>query len=132
MLEPPVVQAQPPRPVPPPQAAEPLDDADCLLWFCFESLPKWAQWVIKYVVPPVLGIGLILLTIVILKARRARRRRTRGTPVSRISGAWQELVDRLRDHGQLATQPRGRPPPSGPEPGAASVMRQSRARSPVG
>lgn len=103
VLEPPVVQAQPPRPVPPPQGAEPLADVECLLWFCFDDLPEWAQWVIRYVVPPVLGVGLILLTIVVLKARRARRRRTRGAPVTRVSGAWQELVDRLRDHGVPTT-----------------------------
>jgi hypothetical protein len=100
VLEPPVVQAQPPRPVPPPQAEEPIEGVDCLFdWFCFNSLPKWAQWTVRYLAPPVLAIATLLLAIIVIKALRRRRRRRRGSAVTRISGAWQELVDRLRDHG---------------------------------
>jgi len=100
VLEPPVVQAQPPRPLPPPQAEEPIEDVNCLLdWFCFNGLPRWAQWVIRYVAPPVLSIATVLFAIIAAKSYRRRRRRHRGTPVARVSGAWQELVDRLRDHG---------------------------------
>jgi hypothetical protein len=46
----------------------------------------------------VLGVAALLLGIVTAKAIRRRRRR-RGPPVARVCGAWQELVDRLRDHG---------------------------------
>ncbi len=99
VLEPPVVQAQPPRPLPPPQAEEPIEEVNCLLqWFCFNGLPKWAQWVVRYLAPPVLGVAGLLLAIITAKAIRRRRRR-RGPPVALVSGAWQEFVDRLRDHG---------------------------------
>ncbi|HEY7225981.1 MAG TPA: transglutaminaseTgpA domain-containing protein [Micromonosporaceae bacterium] len=100
VLDPPVVQAQPPRPLPPPQAEEPNENVNCLLgWLCFNGLPKWAQWTIKYVAPPVLAITALLFAIVMAKAVRRRRRRRRGTPVARVCGAWQEFVDRLRDQG---------------------------------
>ncbi len=104
ILEPPVSQAQPPRPVPPPQAEEPIEDLDCVLpWLCFNALPEWAQWTLRYVAPPVLAIAALFVTILASKGLRRRRRRRRGTPVARISGAWQELVDRLRDHGYRST-----------------------------
>jgi hypothetical protein len=104
ILEPPATGAQPPRPVPPPQAEEPIEDVDCVLpWFCFNQLPEWAQWTLRYIAPPVLTIVGLLLAILSAKGIRRRRRRRRGTPVARISGAWQELVDRLRDHGFPST-----------------------------
>jgi hypothetical protein len=34
-----------------------------------------------------------------LKARRRRRRRVRGSPSSRVAGAWSELLDHARDLG---------------------------------
>jgi hypothetical protein len=104
VLEPPVAQAKPPRPLPPPQAEEPVEGDGCLFsFFCFNALPEWAQWTLRYLAPPVLSVGAVLLAIVGAKAIRRRRRRRRGPPVQRISGAWLELVDRLRDHGYPAT-----------------------------
>src|SRR5262249_20183323 len=91
VLEPPLLQAQPPGPMPPPQADKPIDDINCLLGLlCFNGLPRWAVFTIRYVLPPVLAIGAVLAGIVLAKAMRRRRRRTRGTPVEQVSGAWQE------------------------------------------
>jgi hypothetical protein len=47
-------------------------------------------------------VGLLLAfaaTVLGLKARRQRRRRTIGRPAERIAGAWEELIDRARDLG---------------------------------
>jgi hypothetical protein len=104
VLDPPVPQAQPPRPMPPPQAEEPFEDVNCLLsWLCFNGLPAWAQFTLRYIAPPTLVITALLLAIVVTKSVRRRRRRTRGTPVTRVSGAWQELLDRMRDHRVYST-----------------------------
>ena len=45
-------------------------------------------------------LGLIVGTILGLKALRARRRRTTGAPSSRIAGGWHEVLDTARDVGR--------------------------------
>lgn len=47
-------------------------------------------------------VSLPFLLILALKARRATRRRTRGTAADQVSGAWDEIVDRARDLGYRA------------------------------
>ncbi len=47
-------------------------------------------------------VSLPFLAILALKARRAARRRTRGTAADQVSGAWDEIVDRARDLGHQA------------------------------
>jgi transglutaminase-like putative cysteine protease len=48
---------------------------------------------------PVLVLILPILLVVGLKARRSRRRRTTGSPTSRIAGGWSEVIDRANDLG---------------------------------
>lgn len=43
-----------------------------------------------------------ILAILGYKARRARIRRSNGTPVDQLAGAWDEVVDQARDVGQTA------------------------------
>ena len=53
VLDPPILAAQPPVPLPPPQAQEPIPAQECLIgWLCFNLLPRWAQLVIEYVGGP--------------------------------------------------------------------------------
>jgi hypothetical protein len=47
--------------------------------------------------PPVLLVSMIVGFILLAKARRRRRRRRTGLPANRYAGAWQELVDGVRD-----------------------------------
>jgi transglutaminase-like putative cysteine protease len=46
-----------------------------------------------------LGLALLMLAVVIAKRIRRSRRRSRGSPLDRVTAAWTELVDRLRDLG---------------------------------
>ncbi|HMR48829.1 MAG TPA: transglutaminase-like domain-containing protein [Arachnia sp.] len=51
------------------------------------------------------GAGILALPFLVIlgmKARRATRRRTRGTPSDQVAGAWDEIVDRARDMGYQA------------------------------
>lgn len=61
----------------------------------------WGRiWIIgKYGGFETLGIVALLLAIVIAKRSRRRRRRRLGTPLSQVTAAWTELVERLRDLG---------------------------------
>ncbi len=54
---------------------------------------------------PLAVLGGTAALIVAVKARRRRRRRTTGAPAQQIAGAWDELVDRVRDAGR-AVPPR--------------------------
>jgi hypothetical protein len=49
------------------------------------------------VVSPFLLFGLVFGLIAGLKSRKRKKRRTAPTPAKRVSGAWDELVDRARD-----------------------------------
>ncbi len=51
--------------------------------------------------PPLLIVLLIVGTIRTIKRRRRRGRRKRGLPATRFAGAWQELVDGVRDLAQV-------------------------------
>lgn len=104
VLDPPILAAQPPVPLPPPQAQEPVPAQECLIgWLCFNLLPRWVQLVIEYVGGPLLLITLTMLSIISAKGVRRRRRRRRGPTPARVSGAWHELLDRLRDNGIRTT-----------------------------
>lgn len=63
------------------------------------GLPRPLLLAIQYAGPPLLVVLAIVTAIVGLKSLRRRRRRTSGSPVNRINGAWLEAVDRLRDLG---------------------------------
>ncbi|GAA2394869.1 cysteine protease [Catellatospora methionotrophica] len=53
--------------------------------------------------PPLLLAGGLIAAIRGVKARRRRRRRLHGLPANRYAGAWQELLDRVRDLGEVNT-----------------------------
>lgn len=48
---------------------------------------------------PIVAVLVSCGLIVMLKARRRTRRRSRGTPVQRLAGAWLEVCDQARDAG---------------------------------
>ena len=94
----------PPNPVPPPGTYQEMQDTDPasaraelpasdLFWRWFWAIARWVG-------PPLLVLGLIVGTILGLKALRARRRRTTGAPSSRIAGGWHEVLDTARDLGR--------------------------------
>jgi hypothetical protein len=64
-----------------------------------DGLIKIALWILRYIVPPLALLLLIIGTILGLKALRARRRQTRGPLTTRIAGGWREVVDLARDMG---------------------------------
>ncbi len=98
---------QPPPPAEPPQEANTADvdqgdtedrdddqkheDTDSLL----ATLATVGLWVGV----PILLLGLPIATILWLKSRRRRRRRHAPAPVDRISGGWDQIVDRAIDLG---------------------------------
>ncbi len=59
--------------------------------------PDWLRWAAQWLGPPVALVGLVVALILGAKARRRRHRRTRGTPATRVEGAWAELVDTATD-----------------------------------
>ena len=77
------------------------------------GLPGWLLAAAAILAVPALLLGLPALAIVLLKRRRAERRRTRGTTVERVAGSVTELVDFSRDAG-------------GPVPPLATRREQSR------
>ena len=94
----------PPNPVPPPGTYEEMTDTDPAS--ARSELPVvdqfWrAFWgVVRWVGPPLGVLALIMGTILGSKALRARRRRTRGAPSTRIAGGWAEVLDAARDVGR--------------------------------
>lgn len=104
LTENPEPQPPPPTTIPPPTSIpdeldpeEPEEEDDDE-----ESsggLPGWAVALGLVVAVPALLLGLPALAIVVLKRRRSHRRRTRGTPVERVTGSFAELVDFTRDRG---------------------------------
>lgn len=63
-------------------------------------LPYLVWLAIRFVVGPLLALALVVGTITALKGRRRRRRRTRGSPATRLAGGWGELLDHARELGR--------------------------------
>ncbi|MGN6609252.1 MAG: DUF3488 and transglutaminase-like domain-containing protein, partial [Jatrophihabitans sp.] len=63
------------------------------------GLPAWIGATLRWGGPPVLAVLLVCGGIVALKAERRRRRRTKGSPASRFSTGWRDLIDHARDLG---------------------------------
>jgi hypothetical protein len=63
------------------------------------AIPKLLADLLIFAGSPILLLLLICAVILGLKARRRRRRRVRGSPSSRVAGAWSELLDHARDLG---------------------------------
>jgi hypothetical protein len=64
------------------------------------GLPAWVVWTLVLGGIPLLVVGALLSSIVLVKGWRRSRRRTSGTASARVVGAWRELVDHARDLGQ--------------------------------
>ena len=97
---PPVAYIEPPPTIPPTQPVEEEDDEPVTVQAASAGrLPAWAQAVITYGGPPVGVMAATAGLVIALKALRRRRRRTKGSVVDQINGAWLEAVDRLRDLG---------------------------------
>jgi hypothetical protein len=95
IVAPPVTQADPPdrQTVPDTQQRE-ATPPNVFLAILLTVLGI-AGWVL-------LGAAILIspfLVIIATKLRKRRRRRTRGTPVDRISGGWSEFEDRALDNG---------------------------------
>ncbi len=94
----------PPNPVPPPGNYDEMTDTDPAS--ARAELPAAEQFwrafwaVLRWVGPPLGLLGLIVGTILGLKALRTRGRRTRGAPSTRIAGGWDEVLDAARDAGR--------------------------------
>lgn len=56
---------------------------------------------LRWVGPPLGVVALVVGGITGTKAVRRRRRRTRGAPSTRIAGGWREVVDHVRDLGDV-------------------------------
>jgi hypothetical protein len=62
-------------------------------------IPAWVWLILKIIFYPLIVVAAIVGAITGLKRWRRNRRRTRGSPVDRVSGAWAEMLDQLRDLG---------------------------------
>lgn len=62
-------------------------------------LPEWLVTVILAIGLPLLLFLAFAATVLGLKGRRARRRREHVDPSLAVTGGWDELLDRARDHG---------------------------------
>ncbi|MDP3889653.1 transglutaminase domain-containing protein [Nocardioides sp.] len=95
----------PPAPVAPPATiGDPFSDSDQRKGEQVKDddgagIPSWVRTVLLYAGLPLLGLALMLLAIVLLKARRRRLRRTRGEPATQLSAGWRDLLDAARDLG---------------------------------
>lgn len=63
------------------------------------AIPGWLWTILKTILYPLLVLAAIVAVIRGLKHLRRTRRRTRGSPVDRVAGAWAEMLDHLRDLG---------------------------------
>ena len=63
------------------------------------GLPAWVATTAKAVGAPVLVIALLCGLVVAVKGERRRRRRTRGSPATRLERGWREVLDHARDLG---------------------------------
>ncbi|MGY5765857.1 transglutaminase-like domain-containing protein [Brachybacterium sp. DNPG3] len=93
---------------PPPPPAEPPTQPPGALSEDVPDVPDdpvvgdvWVRWALV-AAAPILLIALLLGAIVAAKAIRRRRRRLRGSPLERIDGGWQEILDLLADLGRRA------------------------------
>lgn len=62
-------------------------------------IPGWVWLALKIIFYPLILIAAIVGAITGYKRWRRNRRRTRGSPVDRVTGAWAEMMDQLRDLG---------------------------------
>lgn len=99
----PIQNVPPPNPVPPPGTYDEMTDTDPasaraevpatdLFWRAFWNVMRW-------VLPPLIAVLVIVGTILGLKAWRSHRRRTTGAMSTRIAGGWEEVLDTARDLG---------------------------------
>ncbi|WP_114856404.1 transglutaminase domain-containing protein [Brachybacterium sp. YJGR34] len=94
VAQPPPPPVEPPAPPPGAMSDDTEKEQDDL-----EETTSWAVYAAVGLIP--LGlIGLALLTVVIAKAVRRGRRRTRGPLPARIDGGWQEILDLMADMGR--------------------------------
>ncbi len=95
------------------------------------GLPRWLVWTLLLGGVPLLAVGSLLASIVLVKAWRRSRRRTSGTASARVVGAWRELVDHARDLGQAvpvgASLTRREQSSSVDSPSAVALARQADA-----
>lgn len=80
----------------------------------------------------VLAVLLLAGAVVLVKAARRARRRTRGSPARRVAAAWRETCDLVREHGvpvalartplEVAASVRGAPGPAGAAGEAATWL----------
>ncbi|HET8930856.1 MAG TPA: hypothetical protein VFN21_09385, partial [Acidimicrobiales bacterium] len=63
------------------------------------QMPAWVWLLLKIILYPLIMTAVIVGAITGYKSWRRKRRRTRGSPVDRITGAWVEMLDQLRDLG---------------------------------
>ena len=101
----PGITVPPPVPVrPPATVGDPVTDSsnrharDKSGWSF--HLPGFVIKVLKYLGGPLLLISAIFGLILLTKAQRRRRRRTRGAPTHRLALAYREVVDQARDLGK--------------------------------
>ncbi|MBK8758243.1 MAG: transglutaminase domain-containing protein [Actinomycetales bacterium] len=97
--------------VPPPQAAKPPASADLL----FDTdagairpgrtseegfiLPAWVMTTLRIAGIPVTAVLGFVVIVLVAKAVRRRRRKSRGTATTRLASGWREVVDRAVDFG---------------------------------
>ncbi len=62
-------------------------------------LPPWIKTILEFLLLPLLLLAAVAAAIIGAKRIRMNRRRTRGSPVDRLAGAWREVCDRGRDRG---------------------------------
>jgi hypothetical protein len=83
--------------------------ADDTLWGLIWA---WLRPVLAWTGPPLLSLAFAAGLILSAKAVRRRRRFGTAVPANRFAGAWQELVDQVRDLGSVRTALRGARAPS--------------------
>lgn len=72
------------------------------------QIPLLVTLLVKFVAVPTALLALPFVLVVLYKAKRRKRRRTRGVPATRLAGAWREMVDQARDLGSLTYAQRTR------------------------
>ncbi|MFC7376547.1 transglutaminase family protein [Brachybacterium sp. GCM10030268] len=93
VAQPPPPPAEPPSPPPGAMSDDTDDEEDPQ-----DETVSWAVYVGAGLIP--LVIGMALAAIIVAKAVRRGRRRSRGPLPQRIDGGWQEILDLMTDLGQ--------------------------------
>jgi hypothetical protein len=62
-------------------------------------IPGWVWAIINWLLLPLAAVALVAGLIRGVKTVRRRRRLSTGSPSERLAGAWNELIDRVRDLG---------------------------------